>query len=237
MTQSAASGQSLVIACGALAREITTLIEVNHWHSMRVQCVPAKIHNTPEQIPNAVRNLIHRARPHYANIFIAFADCGTGGLLDQVIAEEKVERLAGAHCYEFYTGSDAFAAIEQEEPGTFYLTDFLARHFERLIIRDLGISTHPELQDMYFSNYKRLVYLAQTESPELLQMAQKAADQLNLEFEYRHVGYGQLEHGLSQFHTLSCRHTAGDSTTESKADSRADPRAGLTTESPVQWQN
>ena len=189
-----------MIACGALAREITTLIELNNWDSMRVQCIPAKIHNTPEKIPDAVRKLIHRARPQFSDIYIAFADCGTGGLLDKVIAEEQVERLAGAHCYEFYAGSDAFAALETEEPGTFYLTDFLARHFERLIIQELGISAHPELQDMYFSNYKRLIYLAQTDNPELLTLARKAANRLDLQFEHRLVGYGQLEHSLNQFH-------------------------------------
>lgn len=216
---------SLVIACGALAREITTLINLNGWSSMRVQCVPAKIHNTPEQIPDAVRNLIQRARPDYANIFIAFADCGTGGLLDKVIAEEQVERLSGAHCYEFYAGADTFAALETEELGTFYLTDFLARHFDRLIIRELGISAHPELQDMYFSHYKRLVYLAQTENPELLLLAQQAAERLQLEFEHRLVGYGQLEHELQQFNT-------GCST---RSDNELKPAS--TTEFPVQWQN
>ena len=189
-----------MIACGALAREITTLIELNNWDSMRVQCIPAKIHNTPEKIPDAVRKLIHRARPQYSDIYIAFADCGTGGLLDKVITEEQVERLAGAHCYEFYAGSDTFAALEAEEPGTFYLTDFLARHFERLIIQELGISAHPELQDMYFSNYKRVIYLAQTDNPELLTLARKAANRLDLQFEHRLVGYGQLEHSLNQFH-------------------------------------
>jgi len=202
------SENSLVIACGALAREVTTLIELNNWQSMRVQCIPAKVHNTPAVIPEAVRQLIHKGRPHYANIFIAFADCGTGGLLDKVIAEEKVERLAGAHCYEFYAGSDVFANLDEEELGTFYLTDFLARHFERLIIKELGISKHPELQEMYFSHYKRLVYLAQTENSELLQLAKNAATQLALKFEYRFVGYGQLESDLHRFHTR-CRADTG----------------------------
>jgi hypothetical protein len=220
------SEKSLVIACGALAREITTLTKLNGWSGMRVQCVPAKVHNTPEQIPDAVRKLIQQARPDYDNIFVAFADCGTGGLLDTVLAEERVERLAGAHCYEFYAGSDAFAALEQEELGTFYLTDFLARHFERLIIRELGISDHPELQEMYFSHYKRLVYLAQTESPELLTVARQAAERLKLEFEYRLVGYGQLERDLQRFNN-SCN--------TPHHDNELNPAS--TTEFPVQWQN
>ena len=190
---------ALVIACGALAKEITTLIDINQWSHMRVQCVPAKIHNTPEQIPDAVRTLIHKARDKYAHIYIAFADCGTGGLLDTVIREENVERLPGAHCYEFFAGSEAFSEISDDELGTFYLTDFLARHFDRIIIEELGIAKHPELRDMYFGNYKKLIYLAQTDNPELMQMAQDAASKLNLEYEYRRTDYGDLEKGLNQF--------------------------------------
>lgn len=190
---------ALVIACGALAKEITTLIDINQWSQLRVQCVPAKIHNTPEQIPDAVRTLIHKARPNYSQIFVAFADCGTGGLLDTVIKEENVERLPGAHCYEFFAGAKAFKEISDDELGTFYLTDFLARHFDRIIIEELGIAKHPELRDMYFGNYKKLIYLAQTDNPELIQMAQDAARKLNLKYEYRRTDYGDLERGLQQF--------------------------------------
>ncbi len=194
-----ASQPALIIACGALAREITTLIDLNQWSQMRVQCIPAKIHNTPDQIPDAVRTLIHKARDQYSQIFIAFADCGTGGLLDVVIREEKVERLPGAHCYEFFAGSDVFKAMSDDELGTFYLTDFLARHFDRIIIKELGIEKHPELRDMYFGNYKKLIYLAQTDNPELIVMAQDAANKLGLEYEYRRTDYGDLETGLNQF--------------------------------------
>jgi len=190
---------ALVIACGALAKEITTLMEVNQWSNLRVQCIPAKIHNYPDQIPDEVRKIIHRARPKFTDIFIAFADCGTGGRLDALIAEEKVERLAGAHCYEFYAGREAFAAMAEANPGTFYLTDFLARHFKRLILEELGITRHPELRDMYFSNYEKLVYLAQTDNPTLVQLAQDAARALNLEYEFRRTSYGGLETGLRQF--------------------------------------
>ncbi len=193
------SQPALVIACGALAREITTLIDINQWSQLRVQCVPAKIHNTPDKIPDAVRSLIHKARDNYSQIFIAFADCGTGGLLDTVIQEENVERLPGAHCYEFLAGSEAFKEMSEDELGTFYLTDFLARHFDRIIIKELGIAKHPELLDMYFGNYKKLIYLAQTDNPELMQMAQDAAVKLNLEYEYRRTNYGELESGLKQF--------------------------------------
>lgn len=190
---------ALVIACGALAKEITTLIDINQWSHLRIQCIPAKIHNTPDKIPDAVRSLIHKARNNYTQIFIAFADCGTGGLLDQVIREENVERLPGAHCYEFLAGSNVFKEMSDDELGTFYLTDFLARHFDRIIIKELGIAKHPELRDMYFGNYKKLIYLAQTDNPELVQMAQDAAATLNLQYEYRRTSYGELETGLKKF--------------------------------------
>ena len=195
-----APASSLVIACGALAHEIVALRRLNDWPHLEVQCLPADLHNRPEKIPGAVRAKIQAARSRFASIFVAYADCGTGGLLDVVLQEEKVERLPGAHCYEFFAGSAAFAEMADAEPGTFYLTDFLATHFERLIMHGLGIDKHPELLPLYFGNYRRLMYLAQTEAPEKLLAAQDAALRLGLEFEYRFTGYGGLEHGLRRAH-------------------------------------
>ena len=195
-----APASSLVIACGALAHEIVALRRLNDWPHLEVQCLPADLHNRPEKIPAAVREKIQAARSRFASIFVAYADCGTGGLLDVVLQEEKVERLPGAHCYEFFAGSTEFEEIADAEPGTFYLTDFLATHFERLIMHGLGIDKHPELLPLYFGNYRRLMYLAQTEAPEKLQAAQDAAQRLGLEFEYRFTGYGGLEHGLRRAH-------------------------------------
>ena len=166
-----APASSLVIACGALAHEIVALRKLNDWPYLEVQCLPADLHNRPEKIPGAVRQKIHAARSRFASIFVAYADCGTGGLLDAVLQEEKVERLPGAHCYEFFAGAAQFAEMAEAEPGTFFLTDFLATHFERLIVHGLGIDRHPELLPIYFGNYRRLVYLAQLESPEKRQAA------------------------------------------------------------------
>ena len=187
---------TLVIACGALAHEIVALRRANNWPHMDVSCLPAELHNRPNKIPDAVRQKIRHNRGRYASMFVAYADCGTGGLLDAVLQEEGVERIPGAHCYEFFAGSAAFAALADAEPGTFYLTDFLLTHFDRLIIRGLGIDRHPELMPMYFGNYCRLVYLAQVESPGQVEAAQRAADRLGLAFEYRITGYGELEHSL-----------------------------------------
>lgn len=186
----------LVIACGALAREIAALRTANEWPYLDVRCLPAELHNRPERIPAAVREAIHANRERYPTIFVAYGDCGTGGMLDAVLAEENVERIAGAHCYEFFAGGDTFAALADETPGTFYLTDFLLRHFDRIVIRGLGLDRHPELVVQYFGNYERLMYLAQVDAPERIAAARNAAERLGLAFEHRVTGYGDLERGL-----------------------------------------
>jgi hypothetical protein len=186
----AAQPRVLIVGCGALANELVAL--TRDLPNVDITCLPATLHNRPGGIPAAVRDRIRRRRAGYDRVFVAYADCGTGGLLDPVIAEEGVERLAGAHCYEFYAGRDAFEQISAEEPGTFYLTDFLARNFDRLVIGALGLDRHPELRDTYFGNYRRLVYLAQTEDPALVKAARRAARRLGLTFEHRQTGYGEL---------------------------------------------
>ena len=191
---------TLVIACGALAHEIVALRRINHWPHMDVQCLPADLHNRPEKIPAAVRAKIRQNRDSYKSMFVAYADCGTGGMLDKVLQEEGVERIAGSHCYEFFAGSKAFAEMADAEVGTFYLTDFLLTHFERLIIHGLGIDKHPELLPMYFGNYRRLVYLAQIETPERVEAGQRAAERLGLAYSHRVTGYGELEHSLRRAH-------------------------------------
>ena len=203
MPSPTSSRTSLVIACGALAHEITTLLESNSWPHLKVECLPASLHNRPEQIAPAVRKKIKESRASFDSIFVAYADCGTGGHLDKVLAEEGVERLPGAHCYEFFSGSEAFLARHENEPGVFYLTDFLARHFERLVMEELGIRAHPELKEMYFSHYTKLVYLSQSDLPDVLAMARSAADTLGLEFEHVRTGFGELEAGLAAFARVS----------------------------------
>lgn len=196
---------ALIIACGALAREITAVIDANGWQHVQVQCLPADLHNRPEKIPNAVREKIRAGRGRFERILVAYADCGTGGRLDRVLEEEGVERLPGAHCYNFYAGQPAFAALADAEPGSFYLTDFLVRHFDRLVIRELGIERYPELARQYFGNYRRLVYLAQHEDTQLHEQALKAAARLGLAFEYRFTGYGDLERSVVRFQRSAAR--------------------------------
>lgn len=191
--------KTMLIACGALANETLLLIERNGWDFMDVTCLPANYHNYPDKIPDAMRDKIRAARAKgYGNVVALFADCGTGGMLDAVLEEEGVERIPGAHCYEFYSGSSAFEKLSEEEIGTFYLTDFLARHFDRLIIEGLGIDRHPELKDMYFAHYKRLVYLAQVDDAALDARAEAAADKLGLEYRRVFTGLGPYEQFMAR---------------------------------------
>ncbi|HEX6012511.1 MAG TPA: DUF1638 domain-containing protein, partial [Geminicoccaceae bacterium] len=180
-----AAGRTLLIACGALARETLAVVEASGLSHLDVTCVSALLHNRPERIPEAVRAKIREHRKHYARILVLYGDCGTGGELDRVLAEEGVERIAGPHCYAFYAGQEVFDALADAEPGTFYLTDFLVRQFDTLLIEGLGLDRHPELLPLYFGNYRRLVYLAQTEDAELEQAARAAAERLGLAYERR----------------------------------------------------
>jgi hypothetical protein len=189
----------LVIACGAIAREVLAVIRMNDWTHVTVRCLPGKLHSTPERIPAAVDAKLHEEKSRYERIFVAYADCGTGGKLDTVLAEHGVERLAGAHCYGFLAGNAAWEAMHEEEPATFYLTDFLARHFDALVVRGLKLDRRPELMPLMFGNYERLVYLAQTDSPDLLRRAERAAGYLGLRFEHRRTGYGELVPSLQRF--------------------------------------
>jgi Protein of unknown function (DUF1638) len=183
---------TLVIACGALAREIAALKRANGWSALEVRCLPAELHNRPECIAPAVRQAIRENREHYAQIFVAYADCGTRGELDALLKQEGIERLPGAHCYQFFATAPVFAQLCESEPGTFYLTDFLLRHFERLVVRPLGLDRHPQLAAEYFRNYKKLVYLSQAPRAGAIEEARRIADSLGFTFEHRFTGYGEL---------------------------------------------
>ncbi|RPH93684.1 MAG: DUF1638 domain-containing protein [Lysobacterales bacterium] len=178
----------LVIACGAIARELVRIRELNGWGHVEFQCLPAELHNRPEKIPAAVLEMIAARRADYARLFVGYADCGTGGLLDRALQGTGVERIPGAHCYEFFAGSEEFHQLAGEEPGSFYLTDFLVRHFERLVVRGLGLDREPALLPVYFGNYRRVVYLAQTGDAELQSLARRHAEFLGLDYLYRFCG-------------------------------------------------
>ena len=177
----------LVIACGALAAELKAVLPP----AVEVTYLPAHLHNRPERIVPQLTPLVDAARAAGRPVFVAYADCGTGGALDRFLADRPgVERLPGAHCYEFFAGAEVFAELHAQEPGTFFLTDFLARHFEALVWQGLGLDRHPQLRDAYFGNYRRVVLLTQSTDPAVVAAGRQAADRLGLQFEHRHVGRG-----------------------------------------------
>ena len=190
------SKRLLVIACGALAQEITALKARYGWDHLDLKCIDAKLHNLPAKIPARLREKIRLNKANYDDIFVAYADCGTGGEIDRIIEQEGIQRLPGAHCYQFFAGEARFTQIADKEPGTFYLTDFLAQHFDQFVTKPLQLVEHPELREVYFGNYRRLVYLSQTDNEELLLAAKNAAEKLELSFEHISCGYGELESSL-----------------------------------------
>lgn len=189
-------GKVLLLACGALGREIVDLIERNRWTAFDLQCLPAKWHNTPDKIVPALREKIAQAKSRYQSIFVLYGDCGTGGDIDKLLAEEGIERLEGPHCYAFFSGNETFAQTAEEDVTAFFLTDYLARHFDKLIWEGLAMDRHPELLPLYFGNYTKIVFLAQTRNEDLAKKAMAAAKRLGLAYEYRFTGYGELERDL-----------------------------------------
>ncbi len=182
-----------IIACGALAREILATIEASRLDHIDLTCLPAIMHNHPQGIADAVDTAIVKAREDgFDSVYVAYAECGTQGELDKVCAKHNVERIAGPHCFSFYYGNDEFAARDEDDIFTFFLTDFLARQFTAFVIKPLGLDKHPELRESYFGHYKKLVYLVQKEDPELDRAAEEAAEFLGLEYERRVTGYGDL---------------------------------------------
>lgn len=189
------AGQVLLIACGALAREVLALKSANGWTHLDLHCLPAILHNHPERIIPALRAAVAKYRADYADIFVVYADCGTGGQLAQVCDEMGLHMVAGPHCYAFFEGVETFAA--RDEISAFYLTDFLVRQFDAFVWQPLGLDQHPQLRDMYFGNYTTLVYQAQTDDPALTARAMDCAARLGLAFERRLTGYGDLARALA----------------------------------------
>ena len=191
------AGRVLILACGALAREILALIDQNQWSHMTLTCLPAKLHLYPEQIVDAVEEAVEKHRPDYQSIFVAYADCGTGGLLEKKCQDLGVEMIAGPHCYSFFEGNSAFEDLAEDEMTAFYLTDFLVKQFDAFVWKPMGLDRHPELRDMMFGNYEKLVYQAQTDDPALTEKAKDCAERLGLRFERRFTGYGDLHTALA----------------------------------------
>lgn len=193
------SERLLVIACGALAREVRAIVQANGWEHVDVRHLPAELHATPRAIPRALAEALEEAAGYHDRVFVAYADCGTTGGIDEVCERYGAARLEGAHCFAVYTGVAAWDALQDEEPGTFYLTDFFVRNFDSFVGRPLGLDRYPELIGDILGNYRRVVYLAQSDDPALHERAEKCAASLGLAFECRRTGYGRLAPSLSSF--------------------------------------
>ncbi|WP_315923550.1 DUF1638 domain-containing protein [Mesorhizobium sp. SP-1A] len=188
----------LVIACGMIAREILAVKEQLGLDHLDLTCLPAEYHFYPDRIAPAMDKAIEEAKADgYAHIFVGYGDCGTGGMLDRICEKHDVERMEGPHCFAFYQGLDAYRKVEDDDMMSFYMTDFLCRQFDAFFIRPLGLDKHPELVTDYFGNYEKLIYLAQTDDPELDKVAENAARMLGLVYERRSTGYGDLVAGLA----------------------------------------
>ena len=190
----------LIISCGAIAREVMAVAKSSGWQNLKVTQIPAELHNRPDQIPAAVEKKLATYAADYDHVFAAFGDCGTGGMLDKVLDKYNIQRLSGAHCYEFYSGSENFVAMAEQELGTFYLTDYLAKHFEQLIMDGMGLNKHPQLIELMFAHYTKLVYLVQEPNRQLYHVAEAAAIKLGLKYERVVTGYGRITEELSAYY-------------------------------------
>lgn len=183
----------LILACGALATEIRDIARLHEFGNVTLECLPGILHNRPSEIPDAVRARLDRHRGHYDRILLGYADCGTAGELADIAAQEGIEMLPGAHCYQVFAGHDRFESMHNGDPTAFYLTDYLVKHFDRIILQGLGIDAHPELRDLYFGNYTTMIHLAQTDDPELDARARACAERLDLAHQRIDTTYGDLE--------------------------------------------
>ncbi len=193
--------RTLVLACGALVNELQQIRETNHLDHLDIECLPAKLHLRPHQIPIELRKRLDRSINSYDEIVIGYGDCGTAGAIDDLCKEYGVRRIPGAHCYQFFATAPVFDELHDSDPTIFWLTDFLARHFDLFVMSALGIDAHPELREMYFGNYTRLIYLAQTHDADLDHAAEAAAEKLGLRYERRYTGYGELADELTNAST------------------------------------
>ena len=193
-----ASEKTLIIACGALSHEIVELIRVNKWNHLELTCLPAYWHHIPERIPEGLRKKIQTNRDHYKKIYVMYGDCGTAGKIDEVVEEEGAERIAGPHCFSFLMGNENFDAYSENDITTFYLTDFFCEYFEKFVWEALGLDRRDDMADFVFGNYKKVIYIAQTDNPELREKSEEIARRLKLDYEYRFTGYGDMEKVMSQ---------------------------------------
>ncbi len=199
-TASPSKKPARIIACGMIAREVLAINEQISGQPFDLKCLPAEFHHHPRKIAPALDIAISAAKSEgYRDIIVGYADCGSGGEIDKVCEKHRVTRINGPHCFAFYLGNDQFDQNDGDYITTFFITDFLARHFETFLLIPLGLDKHPELLPMYFGNYTRALYLAQTQDRELDDKAKAAAKFLGLTYERQFTGYGDLSTALKKF--------------------------------------
>lgn len=187
-------GQTLLIACGALAREVIALIELNEMTHLDVTCLPANLHHRPALIPEAIRDKIRKNRDRYKSIHVLYGDCGTAGALDRVLEEEgDINRISGPHCFSFFMGNDNFDKSSEENITTFYLTDFFCKNFDKIVWEPLGLDRSESMLELVFGNYETLLFMPQVRDHYLEEQARKIAIRLGLEYRYQFAGYGEME--------------------------------------------
>ena len=192
------SSKTLIIACGALSHEIVELIRVNNWTHIELTCLPAYWHHIPQKIPAGLRKKIQENKALYSEIYVMYGDCGTWGGIDAVCEQEGAQRIEGPHCFSFLMGNDAFDAYTENDITTFYLTDFFCRYFDNFVWKALGLDRRDDMVDFVFGNYRKLIYIAQTDDPALRDKAEEIANRLKLEYHYRFTGYGDMSIAMSQ---------------------------------------
>jgi hypothetical protein len=192
----APAGTALVI-CGALGREVMEIVERRGWE-VDVFGIPALLHLYPARIVEELREKLHTLRPHYEKLVVVYGDCGTTGRLEPLLEEVGAVRLRGPHCYEMYAGEERFRELSENRPGTFFLTDWLVRNFDRAVIRGLGLDREPDLKSMLFKNYEVVIHLRQAPNPRLAEKARWIAQYFELPLETIDVGLGELEERLAE---------------------------------------
>jgi uncharacterized protein DUF1638 len=186
-----------VIACGALGAHVREIIARRRW-PVEVHTLPAPLHNRPQKITPWAERVASDALAHGHRVAVAYADCGTYGALDDLCARLGLRRLAGLHCYDVFAGPDRVRELFEAEPGTYLLTDFLVRSFDRTVLAGLGLDRYPELWPDYFGHYRRVVWLAQNRTAELEAEAGRVAARFGLPLTVVETGLGRLESELER---------------------------------------
>jgi len=185
-----------LVICGALGREVKDIVDRRQW-DVDIYGVSALLHLYPSRIVDELREKLYQLRPRYEKLVVVYGDCGTTGKLEPLLEEVGAHRLRGPHCYEMYAGAEQFTQVSEERPGTFFLTDWLVRNFDRAVVKGLGLDRHPDLKPMLFGNYEAVLFLRQVPNPRLAERARDIAGYLELPLEIRDVGLGELEERLA----------------------------------------